>query len=810
MRSHTALSFTLLAIFSPTQSFASPSHSHLKDEQTKQSNIIATSVKERRDVENGASISSQKYGEEQEETDNVGKVQLLNMLAEGHTGVPYAAMAKGLQHIEQMTAGPLKLAFTSMHPSSVECGYSQEPGLAHWNSIGPHDVLSKQLWALGHGPMNGRVISSAFDPKIKGHYWIDADGGGVWTTYDRGVTWKVESDKWPLSSTACIDVNPQNGADVFVGTDGYGAGVASGIMETYNSGKTWEMAGNSIFGFDTVSTILFDPDNPQIMLAAYGGPKPGGIARSVDGGRTWTQCLKAPGMYVSLVVSLPNAQGVRTYYTASDYHSTIYASTDAGLTWKPLPTKFGTGVLRVAASAVKPDTLYCEDPQKKDIVESDDAGKTWHSIKGDLKSVDGSYFICHEDPITHEDDLMDGEVDTWLYRGTKDKKGLPKWKAMFGVETGPELTHCDQHGISFDPTNPMHMLVTNDGGVYSAYINGKTYNVKSLNSDLDINMAYDAEIVPSDPTKMIAGSQDEGTLSNMVIGTGKLNQNTWMQIVDADGFQCAIDPQDPGVQYGTIYDESIQTTTDYWKTRKGISPKIPKGENKGFYTPLARDLVTGDVYTASNFLYRYDPKTGKWKDHVGGQSFAGPHGSVRAIQIAPSDHNVVYTGSTDGKIFMTTDAGAHWKEIDNGKFSALVSIAIDPDNPYAIYASGSGPKGSHFWYCANTQSPNWWNITGVGAHALPDLFGYCIACSPVDPLNDLFAGTMYGLFYTKDGGQNWYPMSKTSNLPNVWIYHITITPGAGKYVGDTFMTLATYGRGMWQTNLTPPTPSPSY
>lgn len=186
MRSYTALpiSFALLFIYSPTHSSASPSHTHLNDKASQQLHPASLSPNERVEEESASSISGQKYGEEQEETDKVGKVQLLNMLAEGHRGVPYAAMAKGLKHIEQMTAGPLKLAFKSMQPTSIECGYSPEPGLAHWKTIGPHDVLSAQLWALGHGPMNGRVISSAFDPKIKGHYWIDADGGGVWTTYD--------------------------------------------------------------------------------------------------------------------------------------------------------------------------------------------------------------------------------------------------------------------------------------------------------------------------------------------------------------------------------------------------------------------------------------------------------------------------------------------------------------------------------------------------------------------------------------------------------------------------------------------------
>jgi photosystem II stability/assembly factor-like uncharacterized protein len=103
------------------------------------------------------------------------------------------------------------------------------------------------------------------------------------------------------------------------------------------------------------------------------------------------------------------------------------------------------------------------------------------------------------------------------------------------------------------------------------------------------------------------------------------------------------------------------------------------------------------VYAAAWGLFN-DDAGGVFRSDDGGRTWRelmGVHGkSIRALAMAPSDHNTLVIGALDG-VFRTRDGGATWERISPENHMAIenhsslrnfVSVAIDPQNPETIYA----------------------------------------------------------------------------------------------------------------------------
>jgi len=221
---------------------------------------------------------------------------------------------------------------------------------------------------------------------------------------------------------------------------------------------------------------------------------------------------------------------------------------------------------------------------------------------------------------------------------------------------------------------------------------------------------------------------------------------------------------------------------------------------------------TATIYVAGWSLYNKEEGDVLRSDDGGHTWRALPavHGkSVRALAMAPSDHNTLMIGALDG-VFRSRDGGATWTRIspeNHAEIKNIESVAIDPVNPDIIYAGTF-----HLPWKTEDGGQSWHSIQ-EGMLLDSDVFSiiidpskpatvYVSACSGIyksvnagnlfsrikgiphsairtrvlkqDPKRPaiVYAGTTGGLWKTVDGGNTW----ELYSAPDVIVNDILIDP----------------------------------
>ena len=126
--------------------------------------------------------------------------------------------------------------------------------------------------------------------------------------------------------------------------------------------------------------------------------------------------------------------------------------------------------------------------------------------------------------------------------------------------------------------------------------------------------------------------------------------------------------------------------------------------------------------------------------------FGGP---VTAIANLSSDGAVVYAGTREDKIYVSSDGGSNWAPLDGTSSGHYVAgIAVDPRANGRVV--GKAVYGVGF-FLSEDGGQTWKNASrGLGSRSLS-----CLA-SPAGSPDTLFAGTGdAGLFISRDGGRSW-------------------------------------------------------
>src|SRR5215831_2490338 len=154
-----------------------------------------------------------------------------------------------------------------------------------------NSLYSGLRWRL-IGPFRaGRVTSVAGVPGQPSVYYFGTPGGGVWKTTNAGRVWKPIFDQVRVASVGAVAVAPSRTDVVYVGTGELTGG--DGVYKSTDAGASWTNVG--LVDTRSISSILVDPHNPEIVLvAAAGGRNPGsaaGIFKTTDGSQTWNRVL---------------------------------------------------------------------------------------------------------------------------------------------------------------------------------------------------------------------------------------------------------------------------------------------------------------------------------------------------------------------------------------------------------------------------------------------------------------------------------------------------------------------------------------
>lgn len=692
-------------------------------------------------------------------------------------------------------------------------------------SVGPRNLTPHSNNGLGFGDVSGRVNALAVSHVDDQVWYAGTAGGGVWKTTDGGTNWTPLSDDWPGLNISSLAIDPNNANVIYAG----GGDIPNlyvpvfstpGLRKSTDGGSTWTEIGTSTFGDEPISDILVHPENSNIVLVVTarvydtnGTAQPdGNIYRSTNGGSTWTTVSATQGDYYSLAISPGPTGSRRIYCYGRDTVGTkIFRSTDNGATFAATPTQPSvSGQGEIQASRTSSGTVYTTSSLGT-IHRSTDYGDTWTSVTTDLLSNPGftssqswynlSLGVGRRTTISPfvTDMLFVGHIDVHF----ASSPGA-NWDNLSGPgysNTG--LIHVDQHCLAPFPNNGLKMLVGSDGGVYELTYNptNQTWAYGFKSADFTISQFYGADYHPTNSGIMLGGLQDNGTAN------ANGNVNDWRTVTGYDGGIAVINHSNTNIQVSTRQRLGLTSNPDgvklfrtdnNWVSEvEKVGPAPAVGETVSFIAPVAKTPTNNDViYLGTNYLYRYTFSTDTFSGRLGNQNFGS---ALESIAVAPTNPSRIYVGTDGGRIWMTSNGGSSWTELNttNLPSRSINSIAVHPTDQTEILVGLGGTGTGPVYRCPNTASPTWVNENGSYPlrGSLPQVNANVVMWDPFDPDNVFYVGTDLGLYRTNAGGGSWERMP---TLPNVEVTDLDYV------TGTNYLMVATYGRGIWRAKLPEP------
>ncbi|QQS35878.1 MAG: T9SS type A sorting domain-containing protein [Ignavibacteriales bacterium] len=668
------------------------------------------------------------------------------------------------------------------------------------------------------GPFNigGRVVDIEFDPVNPNNVYAGFATGGVFKSTDTGVTWFPVFDEAAVLTVGDIAIDPINPNIIYVGTGesngGHNNFPGGGVYKSTDAGTTWNFLGLS--ATTSIGRVIVHPVNTNIIyLAAVGSyfsPNPErGIYKSTNGGSTWEQNLfisDSTGA-IDIVIDPNNPdrlmvsmwERVRRPNSSHLYgpSSGIYRTTNSGDSWSPvtsgLPDPSSTNVGRIGLSISKsnPEIVYALYGDGSNIIslfKTTNFGNSWIDVDTDGELQDGTagfswYFGQVRVHPTNPNTVY--VMDVAFMRSTNSGT---TWPIIYGYG-GPDHLHVDHHALAFHPTNPNYILNGNDGGINISSDGGVNW---SNAAHIPATQFYEIGLDANNPQKLYGGTQDNGT--NRTQDGGLSN---WQNIFGGDGFYVIVDHSNPNIIYAESQNGGLGKSVDGgFNWNYDVLNGVSSSEPTNWSTPVIMDPVTPTkLYYGTNFLYRTTNGASSWAkispaltDWVSGRRL----GTITTIAVAPTNTNVIYVGTDDAHVWVTTNNGTNWTEISDGLPDRWVTrVVVDPNDENIVYVTFSGLKWRdpqpHVFRSTNKGS-NWTDISSN----LPDAPVNAFAVDN-NNANRLYLGSDVGMYVSFNTGASWEVLGE--GLPVLPIGDIKIHPTAN------YLAAGTYGRSMYKIDL---------
>jgi photosystem II stability/assembly factor-like uncharacterized protein len=686
---------------------------------------------------------------------------------------------------------------------------------------------------IGPAVASGRVMSIAVNPKNKVEYYVGVASGGVWKTVNDGTTWSPVFDGEGSYSIGWVTIDPNDSSVVWVGTGESNAqrsvSYGDGIYRSDDGGKNWANLG--LKKSEHVGRVVVDPRDSKVVYVAAEGPLwgPGGdrgLYKSADGGRTWKAVLTiSENTGVADVAMDPSNPDIlyasayqrrRHVFTLIDGgpESAIYKSIDAGATWNKLKSGLPSvdmGRIGLAVSPADPNVVYATVEAadgKGGIFRSMDKGATWEK-RNDFDQGAMYYGRVVPDPKN---------VDRIFVMNVFLRESLDGGKTLHRV---PEVNqHVDNHALWIDPEDTRHWLLGCDGGLYETWDNAKNWQFKA---NLPTVQFYDVAVDNAVPFYNVCGGTQDNFSWCGPARTRNVNgilNSDWFVTTGGDGFRAQVDPVDANTiyaesQYGVLVRHDKPTGQEVV-----LQPLEGKGEPPLRWNWDSPVIISPHshtrLYFAANKLFRSDDRGDTWKaisgdltrqidrnqlpvmgrvwepDAVAKNSSTSFYGNIVALAESPRKEGLIYAGTDDGLIQVTSDGGGSWTKHE--KFpgvpemtyvSRLAGSNHDAGTVYAAFENHKNGDFKPYLLKSTDLGKTWTSIAGDLPESGPVL---AFAEDPVNP-NLLFAGTENGAYFTIDGGAHWVRLK--GGLPTIAVRDMVIQAREGDLV------IATFGRGFY-------------
>ncbi len=676
------------------------------------------------------------------------------------------------------------------------------------------------------GPFRGgRTKSAVGVPSRPGTFYIGAVNGGIWRTTDFGHTWKPVADAMTSGSIGALDVSKSNPSVLYAGS-GEGMqrpdlSIGNGLWRSTDDARTWTHLG--LEDAQQITRIVIDPKNPNRLFIAvlghpYGPNVDRGIFRSTDGGRTIEKVLyRNENTGAAEVVMSPDdpntlwavlwesRQAPWENGVFSGPGSGLFKTTDGGTTWTRqtvgLPTfeQDQLGRIGLAVAPGNANRLYATvDARngKGGIYRSDDGGASWTRTTSDDRvwGRASDFAALTVDP-KNPDIVWSANVVTW-----RSTDAGATWTAMHGAPGGD-----DYQGLWIDPNTPRTMLLIADQGALVTVNGGESWS-----SWYNQPTAQFYHVIADNafPYRVCGGQQESG--SACVLSRGPLGQITfrdWSPVgVDEYGY-VAPDPLDPDIIYGgrvTRWDRRTgQVTnvapkafrsTDYRTLRTAPLLFSPVNPRKLYFgTNSVWETVNGgtDWRQISPDLTRRDsvvpPNVGSYAALPA--ATARHPGVVYTLAPSPKSERVLWAGTDDGLIHVTTDAGRSWTNVTPAGLVPWAKVSMLEASPFDVKTAYAAVNTIRL----DDQRPQLWRTRDGGRTwtRINDGIGPGTTVNTIRADRKraglLFAGTEQQVFVSYDDGDRWTTLRR--NMPATSIRDL--------WIKDDDLIAGTHGRGFW-------------
>ncbi|GJQ62974.1 MAG: hypothetical protein SCALA702_20270 [Melioribacteraceae bacterium] len=668
------------------------------------------------------------------------------------------------------------------------------------------------------GPVNigGRVVDIEYNILDPNTVYASAAVGGVFKSYDGGDTWFPIFDDQPIMPMGDLAINPVDTNIVYAGSGepngSHNNFPGAGVFKSTDAGQTWTNIGLELTAH--TGRIVIDPTNPdRVFVAAVGsnfgtGPNRG-VYATTNAGDTWEQVLFVsdstgavdlildptdPDFIMATMWERVRRPGFGQSVSSRGPTSGIYKSTDGGDTWDKLGPSNGlpgetenVGRIGLAIDVNHPDTVvavYTDGGTYSGLYKSTDRGENWSSIDPSFQISGGvssfSWYFGQVRINPHDPDFI-YVLDVYF---NYTQNGGTSWSNIYY-----DNLHVDHHALAFHPTDSNVILVGNDGGINKSTNKGASWG---QHVNLPVTQFYEINIDYNNPDALYGGTQDNNTIRTTDGGL-----DNWERLLGGDGFYVNVDYNDNNYVYAEYQYGNLFRSTSGGYNMDRIMNGISESEPKNWSTPVVMDPFDSKVlYYGTNKLYKTTNRGSNWftiSDNLTLSDPAYPNlGTLTTIGVSPLDNNIIYTGSDDGQVHVSTDGGSNWSNITEGlPFRWITRVVPDNFDANTVYVTLSGLKWrdpvSHVFVSYN-QGADWTDIS----NNLPD--------SPVNAFVQdfnwgahLFVGNDVGVFYSLDFGATWEPLGQ--NLPVVPVYDLKIHPT------ENFLVAGTHGRSMYTLDL---------
>ena len=700
---------------------------------------------------------------------------------------------------------------------------------------GPNPVAPGLTWrSIGPAIAGGRITDVEVVPGTQSHIYVGAASGGVWKTDNHGTTWESIFDEAANLSVGDIALAPSDPLEIWVGTGEANNRNSSpwgeGVYHSSDGGKTWALKGLE----DTrhVGRILVHPTNPDVVwVGAVGhlfGPNPErGVFKSTDRGETWERVLFVDDdtgvIDLAMDPTDPQILYAATYqrrrrswgFIGGGPGSGIHKSTDGGATWRELSQGLPEGAMGrigLAVTARNPNLVMAiVEADGGGVFRSEDKGESWRKVN-DLNQRPMYYSTLRIDP-NDEDRIY--QVAGGLHRSTDGGSTFDELPMELEYNMG---VHVDHHALWIDPEDSRHMILGNDGGLYSTWDMGDNW---TFISNLPIEQFYDVDLDMADPYYIYGGLQDNNSYrgpSRTRRYQGILNRD-WQVVDYGDGMYAETDWSDPGTVYATSQNAGIVRVNVATGDRKALKPVTRDTADEyrfDWKSPILVSPHRSDrVYLGGNRLFISDDRGVSWRETedltrqldqdslpimgmlpdsttLSRHDGTSGYGEITAVSESPVTAGILWIGADDGTVQVSRDDGVTWSNVTSNisglPFPYYVSwVEASHAEAGRAYVSLDGhwddDYGPHL-YVTEDYGTSWRSLAG----SLPSRTVNVVREHPDNP-QLLFVGAEDGAYASRDRGATWGLLG--AGLPAVPVDDLEIHPR------DHDLVAGTHGRGIW-------------